>query len=497
LAWCLRSVKARQALLLVASYLFYANWGIFFLPALVASSLVNYWWGSILRRRDTAGFLWIGIAINLVPLAFFKYVPHLIDLGAAESSQSDFLRYVIMPVGMSFWTFQSLSYLFDIYLGKELDPSLLEFCLFVAFWPTVIAGPVCRLPQMLPQFRERPVFSASNLSAGTRRVVQGATMKFLVAQLLGAGWRPGSGVNAGFELEGGWGAGDVWLLGMGFGFQLFFDFAGYSLMAIGIARIFGIVVPENFDRPFLSTSPSVFWTRWHMSLSFWIRDYVFSPLASAWRHYSWWPYVALIIAMTLFGLWHGPKVTFVIYGIYHGLLLVLHRLGQQAKERIPIRLPPRAGLVLAWASTFLLVIVGLIIFRANDVTQAVAMIRVMTTPDEYQRCELTRSFYVLVIAVAGGYFAVTGSQRRLLSLRARYRQAAGESRPRAVDAGLSTGLIDVRGAALVAGGVLEFFAATLWWWMVPGLSVVALLAALAMIDRNAAITVAPVIYTLF
>jgi alginate O-acetyltransferase complex protein AlgI len=492
-AWRLRSTTARQALLLVASYLFYASWGISFLLALIASSLMNYWWGSVLRRRDTPRFLWIGIAINLLPLAFFKYLPHLMDVVAADSSRPDFLRYVIMPIGMSFWTFQGLSYLFDIYFGKEMDPSLLEFCLFIAFWPTVISGPICRLPNMLPQFRARRVFSAADLSAGTLRLVQGASMKFLMAQLLASGWRPGSGVNAGFELTGGWGAGDVWVLGVGFGFQLFFDFAGYSLMAIGVARIFGITVAANFDRPFLSPSPSVFWTRWHMSLSFWIRDYVFSPLASAWRRYSWWPYVVLIISMALFGLWHGPKLTFVVYGFYHGLLLVLHRLGQQAKGKVPIRLTGHVGLVLAWGTTFLLMTVGFIIFRANDMAQAAAMIRVLVIPDEYRRFELSRSFYALVIGVAGGYFAITGIQQLLLSWRARYRQATAESRRVVVDGGL----IDVGGAAVIAGSVVDFFATRLWWWMVPGLSVVAVLAGLAMISRNAVIAVTPFIYTLF
>jgi D-alanyl-lipoteichoic acid acyltransferase DltB (MBOAT superfamily) len=116
-------------------------------------------------------------------------------------------------------------------------------------------------------------------------------------------------------MKGGWGGVDVWLLGIGFGFLLFFDFAGYSQMVIGIARIFGIRVAENFDRPFLSPTPSIFWTRWHMSLSFWIRDYLFNPLAAAGRRYSWWPYVVLIISMTFFGLWHGAKWTSLFMGV--------------------------------------------------------------------------------------------------------------------------------------------------------------------------------------
>ena len=492
-AWRLRSTTTRQALLLAASYVFYAIWGTLFLAALVASSILNYWWGSVLRRRNTTGVLWIGIAINLLPLVFFKYLPHVLDVVTAGSSQRDVLSNVIMPIGMSFWTFQALSYLFDIYFGNDTDPTLLEFCLYIAFWPTVLSGPVCRLPRMLPQFRARPVLSMADLSAGALLVIQGAAMKFLIAQLLGSGWRPGTGVNAGFELEGGWSAVDVWALGMGFGFQLFFDFAGYSLMAIGVARIFGIAVAENFDRPFLSPSPSVFWTRWHMSLSFWIRDYVFAPLASAWRRYSWWPYVVLVISMVLFGLWHGPKLTFMVYGFYQGVLLVMHRLGQQAKERVAFRLPPTVGFVLACGTTFLLMTVGFIIFRANDLSQAAAMIATLLSPGEYGHVELSHNFYALIVAVAASYFAVAGIQPALRSWRARYRDvAAGLESPLAV-----APPIPVNAVAVGAGSVVEFFAARLWWWMVPGLSILVVLAGLSMINRNSAITVTPFIYTLF
>src|SRR6266446_6597687 len=300
--WRLPSTKGRQILFLAASYLFYANWGIGFLAMLIISSLMNYTCGCALRRKVTAPRLWIGIALNLLPLAFFKYLPVLLELGPAGSWHDDLGRQIIMPLGMSFWTFQGLSYLFDIYFEEELDPSLLEFCLYMAFWPTVASGPICRLPSMLPQFRQLSPFSWDDLSTGSLRIIQGVMMKFVLAQILGSGWLPGEGIAAGFDqMKGGWGGVDVWLLGIGYGFLLFFDFAGYSHMVIGTARVFGMRLPENFDRPFLSTTPSVFWTRWHMSLSFWIRDYVFNPLATA-RRDLWWRNFALVSAMTLFGL---------------------------------------------------------------------------------------------------------------------------------------------------------------------------------------------------
>src|SRR5262249_16241036 len=139
--------KARQWLLLLSSYFFYAHWEAGFLLVLIASSLMNYTWGSVLRHRPTAVRLWIGIALNLLLLSLFKYLPALLDAGTEVSWQPDLLRQIVMPVGISFWTFQGLSYLFDIYSEEELNPSLLEFCLYMAFWPTVLSGPVCRLPR--------------------------------------------------------------------------------------------------------------------------------------------------------------------------------------------------------------------------------------------------------------------------------------------------------------------------------------------------------------
>src|SRR5690349_14775518 len=161
--WRLPSIKGRQLLFLAASYLLYAYWGIGFLLILIISSLMNYACGWALRRKVTAPRLWFGVVLNLLPLAFYKYLPPvLLELGLAGSWQYD----LIMPIGMSFWTFQGLSYLFDIYYEEETDPSLLEFCLYMAFWPTAISGPVCRLPRMLPQFRQISAVNWDDVSTG-------------------------------------------------------------------------------------------------------------------------------------------------------------------------------------------------------------------------------------------------------------------------------------------------------------------------------------------
>jgi alginate O-acetyltransferase complex protein AlgI len=492
--WRLQSTKGRQILFLAASYLFYVNWGIGFLSLLIISSLMNYACGCALRRKVTVPRLWIGIALNLLPLAFFKYLPVLLELSPAGSWHDDLGRQIIMPLGMSFWTFQGLSYLCDIYFEKELDPSLLEFCLYMAFWPTVASGPICRLPNMLPQFRQLSPLSWDDLSVGSLRIIQGVMMKFVLAQILAAGWLPGAGITAGFDqMQGGWGGVDVWLLGIGFGFLLFFDFAGYSHMVIGIARMFAIQLPENFDRPFLSTTPAVFWTRWHMSLSFWIRDYVFYPLAAAWRRYSWWPYVALILAMTLFGLWHGASGTFIVYGVYHGVVLVLHRVGQQMKRRFSVRLPGSLGVFLSWGTTFALIALGFIFFRAHDLPQAWTMVRAVLTPAAYRHFAMPRHFYVLTCTMAVGYFVVTAGYALLRSWSARSREALSAQREPVA----GQGPVAVADVPVVIGTLVNCFTERLWWWLAPVLTLVAFWVVFVMHTRRAVIAVTPFMYTLF
>ena len=202
-----------------------------------------------------------------------------------------------------------MSYLFDLYRGEELDPTFFEFALYMAFFPVTISGPICRMPDMLPQFRSEEPTHWDDIGEGFSRIATGVFMVQL-AKLLGQGILGGDGIDSGFDRLTQWSGPDVWCLALGYGLQLFFDFAGYSHIAIGAAKAMGFTVPENFARPFQSTSPSIFWTRWHMSLSFWIRDYVFLPLATM-RREMWWRNLALVISMVLFGLWHQASLLFL------------------------------------------------------------------------------------------------------------------------------------------------------------------------------------------
>jgi alginate O-acetyltransferase complex protein AlgI len=404
LARRLSSIRHRQLLMLGISYVFYATWGrLWFLGVLIFSSLMNYALGNFLRRKPSARRLWLGILLNVILLSVFKYLP-LLGSGV-QNSPLAFLGRIVLPVGISFWTFQALSYLFDLYREEELNPSLLEFLLYMSFWPTVLSGPICRLPRMLPQLRQEWNTSLEELGIGTQRIGIGLLMMSL-SQLLAAGLRPGKGLDSAFALPAERLAGlDVWIMIFAYGFQLFFSFCGYSHLVIGAARLFGIELQENFRRPYLSLSISEFWTRWHMSLSFWIRDYMFFPLATM-RRGVWWRNVCLVIAMFVFGLWHQGTLLFMVWGIYHGLLLVLHRQWQQLRLRTQVHLPGYLATPFSWAATFTGVSVGWIFFRAENVHQAATMLRIAFIPGLLHRRALPVTFYTVSLLLAAGYFLV-------------------------------------------------------------------------------------------
>ncbi|MFZ0313707.1 MAG: MBOAT family O-acyltransferase [Candidatus Korobacteraceae bacterium] len=397
-----RSAKVRQAALLAGSCVLYLSWGYWFGAVLLVSIVMNYLLGSWVRRRPTGSVLAIGILFNLALLTTFKYLPGVAINFPVPTLQR--FAHLALPLGISFWTFQAMSYLFDLYRGEELDPSLSEFALFMAFFPVTISGPICRMTEMLEQFRSERPLAWSAIKSGVGRIATGVLMMQL-ARLLGQGILGGGGIDSGFDSLTHWSGSDVWCLAFGYGLQLFFDFAGYCHIAIGAAQVLGFTVPENFARPFQSTSPSIFWTRWHMSLSFWIRDYVFLPLAML-RREVWWRNLILVVSMVLFGLWHNASLLFLIWGCYHGVLLVVHRLVQQAQRRFDWNPPPALWTPLAWITTISLVSLGWIFFRAHSVSQARQMLAAVFSPASYLSHSLSASLYLLVLALAVGYVTV-------------------------------------------------------------------------------------------
>src|SRR5215469_9285278 len=349
-----RSAKIRKFVLLIASYALYVAWARWFTVILLTSTVLNYFLGGLLRRKSSGEVLAIGILLNLALLSVFKYLPPIAVAMPFSSLQR--FGHLVLPLGISFWTFQAMSYLFDLYRGEELGPSFIEFALYMAFFPVTISGPICRTPEMLPQFRSEGARSRSDVGHGLGRIATGILM-MAIAQLLGRGIISGQGINLGFDQTTHWSGVDVWCLAIGYGLQVFFDFAGYSHIAIGAAKMLGFTLPENFARPFSSNTPSVFWTRWHMSLSFWIRDYVFLPFAML-RREDWWRKLCLLLAMLLFGLWHGATVPFILFGCYHGVLLIMHRFVHQGERRLSWPPAARAWTAVSWLVTMALISLG-------------------------------------------------------------------------------------------------------------------------------------------
>ncbi len=445
----------RQGTLLIASYALYLSWGPWFAAVLLTSTVVNFAIGKKLRKTPSGLTLSVGIIFNLLLLSIFKYLPEA-SVHLPFSSLQRF-AHIALPVGISFWTFQAMSYLFDLYQGEEVDPTFFEFALYMVFFPVTISGPVCRLPEMLPQFRSEDSLRWANISRGFQRIAIGVLM-MQVAKLLGQGILAGDGINSGFDRAGHWTGADVWCLAFGYGMQLFFDFAGYSHIAIGAAQALGFTLPENFARPFASTSASVFWTRWHMSLSFWIRDYVFFPLMQL-RRDLWWRNLCFLISMTLFGLWHKASVIFLIWGCYHGVLLIVHRQIEALQRKYDCTPPQIPWQIASWISTMAMVNLGWICFRANSLDQVRQMLTPLFAPATYSSHVLTGSLYLLVFAVGLGYAVV------LLVGDALEKQSPPAIRDPAFNIPTPAGL---------TSGLTATIAHWRWFWLAP-LYVVALL----------------------
>jgi alginate O-acetyltransferase complex protein AlgI len=365
--------RAQNWLLLLASYYFYAVWDWRFLGLLIGSTLVDYTCGLALdktvapsRRR---AILCVSLAFNLTLLGFFKYFNFFTDnlhvIFGALGWRVDFVTLrVLLPVGISFYTFVTMSYVIDVY-RREISPTrnLVDFAVFVAFFPHLVAGPILRASRLLPQIAAPRRITSEQLRDGAWLIAWGYFQKVFVADnlstLANTVFEPNThhtGINV--------------LLGVyAFAFQIYGDFAGYSNIARGTSKLMGIELIENFRFPYFVRSAQEFWRHWHISLSTWLRDYLYIPLGGS-RGSPWLTRRNLLITMVLGGLWHGAAWTFVLWGFYHGLLLIAYR----AADSIGVTQrwllgPSRAARVLGWAVMFHLTCVGWLIFRARSARQ--------------------------------------------------------------------------------------------------------------------------------
>ncbi len=359
--------RFRSAWILVASYAFYGWWRVEYLAVVVGISVVSYFAaGWAINAKTETNKRWavrLGVSIDLAILGYFKYTYFVVgNVGAFLASMGgpEFgVAQIILPIGISFLTFQSISYILDV--AREDAPparNVIDFLAFSSLFPQLIAGPVLRYKDLADQFQDR-IHSLAVFSTGCKRFVQGLAMKLLIADTVAPMADRMFALQAPTLAE-------SWLGAGAYSIQLLFDFAGYSAMAIGLGLMIGFRFVENFDAPYTSKSITEFWRRWHISLSNWLRDYLYIPLGGN-RGGTFKTYRNLLLTMVLGGLWHGANWTFILWGAWHGFLLSVERMvGAKARATVwPVGL--------GWPVTLLAVVLGWVMFRAPTVGDAFTM----------------------------------------------------------------------------------------------------------------------------
>lgn len=342
------SEAAAQWVLIAASLMFYAAWDVRWVPLLIGSIVVNLWLGRKLIEKASRSLLIAGIGLNLVPLFLVKYLGWV--------SGGYLLSDIALPLGISFYTFQQIAFLVDAHQHKMTEVGTRHYVLFVGFFSQLIAGPICHHREMIQQFRQRFSLSSKDLSLALFLIVMGLVKKAVVADRLGPyadSLFDGGGVVSIYE---------AWIGSLAYTFQLLFDFAGYCEMAMGLALLFGYKIPINFLSPYKSRSITEFWRTWHITLGRFFRDYVYIPMGGN-RLGAARMYLALFATAFLSGIWHGAGATFLIWGVLHGLALVVEKWG----SRVGIQLRDPIRLVL----TFLFVSLAWVMFRSPDVSTAI------------------------------------------------------------------------------------------------------------------------------
>lgn len=361
-----RHAVAREWVLLLASLAFYAWWDVRFLPLLLAQCTATWLAAEYHHRTGKRSWLWAGVAVNLASLAFFKYAAFLVSTVSALAGLDLPPPHILLPIGISFFTFQLACYLVDLARGDAHHHPWRRVTLFVSLFPHLVAGPIVRHSEIMPQLDASPLRDglAERFAKGSAFFAIGCAKKVFLADPLA---RSADLVFAAAQ-AGAPSLADAWHGALAFSLQLFLDFSAYTEMAIGLGLMLGVRFPDNFDAPYKATTLRDFWRRWHMTLSRLIRDYLYIPLGGS--RQGWGMYVtATLITMGLCGLWHGAGWTFVAWGLMHGVGLIVCRAWQSGMPPLPS--------ALGWLMTMLFVIVGWVLFRAADFTTATHMLTAM------------------------------------------------------------------------------------------------------------------------
>ncbi|WP_029888389.1 MBOAT family O-acyltransferase [Aliarcobacter lanthieri] len=365
-----RLVVGAKAFLVFSSLFFYSWWNILYLPIILSSVLFNYVIGNILSTKEfnksfsKKSVLIFGILVNLSLLGYFKYADFFIDNFNVISGSSINLLHLALPLALSFVTFQQIAFLVDSYKGYTKENDFINYSLFITFFPQLIAGPIVHHKEMMPQFASKYNFvkNYKNIALGLFIFSIGLFKKVVIADTFSI-W-----ANAGFDSATTLNLIEAWATSLSYTFQLYFDFSGYTDMAIGLALLFNIKLPINFNSPYKALSIQDFWRRWHITLSRFLRDYIYIPLGGN-RKGSFRTYSNLIATFVIGGLWHGAGWTFIFWGLLHGVALAIHRVWQSLGYRM--------NTIIAWFITFNFVNIAWVFFRAKSWDDAIKVLSSM------------------------------------------------------------------------------------------------------------------------
>jgi D-alanyl-lipoteichoic acid acyltransferase DltB (MBOAT superfamily) len=425
LYWQLPRV-ARLWMISIMSLVFYGFWKPQYTLLLIFAAVLDYYVAQAIDKRQNPvsrrNFLILSLVLNLGLLVYFKYLiffrDNIQDVLNVFGSSSLLLPHlkIILPIGISFYTFETISYTVDVY-RRHIKPEkhFISYLSFLLYFPHLIAGPVLRAADILPQFDNRRIFKWGHIIEGFKRIVFGLFLKVALADNISPL------VDQGFNLpSSALSAIDVWTLAFLFGFQIYFDFCAYSHIAIGCARLMGIEFFENFNFPYMAVSPKAFWKRWHISLSNWIKDYLYLPLTGKKVHYdrqeaiseirnsnTFKGYAALFLTWAIMGFWHGANWTFIIWGLYHALLVTIHRISTPYTGFIN----KNAKNILGWCISLPFLMLGWIPFRAHNLTTVKDLFLKIINFNEYKWLGMRENIYliafIILLLVIISYFTTT------------------------------------------------------------------------------------------
>ncbi len=374
--------------LIVASFVFYAYDNVYYLTLLAGSILINWFMAYIMNKTASTekdklrkALLIIGILIDVGVIFYFKYYDFFIENMNALFKADFNLRHIILPLGISFFTFQQISYLVDTYRGETKDYSFIEYAAFVSFFPQLVAGPIVLHSELIPQYRDKDRWhlSADRMAEGLYVLAMGMFKKVIIADKFGQvvtwGWLDTASRTGP----------DMLLISIFYTFQLYFDFSGYCDMAIGIAKLFSLDLPVNFNSPYKAISINDFWKRWHMTLTRFLTNYIYIPLGGN-RKGRVRTYVNILLVFLISGIWHGANWTFIVWGVIHGILQVLNRMCKKIWDKVPK--------VIAWLVTFILVDLLWVMFYAPSVSDGFFVIKKIF---DFSNMHISPDIYLLFI----------------------------------------------------------------------------------------------------